>query len=73
MAKLPYKNVQYGKQDMDKDGLEFLYQRIAESLCRTMGCACDENSNAVINSLKKGLQVEKIEMVALLANRNDGT
>ena len=38
-----------------------------------MGWAFDERSDAVVNTLKKSLQMEKYEMEALLANRNDGT
>ena len=53
---------------MDTDGLA-LRERIAKSMWRAMGWACDEKSNAVINSLKKSLQMEKHEMVARLAHR----
>ena len=52
-------------------GLPFLCERIAESTWRAMGWACVEKSNAVNYSLKKGLQMEKDEMMARTANRND--
>ena len=54
-------------------GLPFLFERIAESTWRAMGWACNEKSNAVNNSLKKGLLIKKHEMMARPANRNDGT
>ena len=34
-------------------GLPFLYESVAESMWRVMGWACDEKSNAVINSMRK--------------------
>ena len=54
-------------------GLPFLYEVIAESMWRAVRWACDERSNAEIDTLEKSPQMEKHEMVAFLANRNDGT
>ena len=39
--------------EMDTDGFAFPAWKIEESKWRTMGWACDEKSNAVINSLQK--------------------
>ena len=63
---------------MDTDGLALLYERIAERMWRSMGWACDEKSNAVINCLKKSfggrstrwrhsLQTEMMERVQEVA------
>ena len=53
MGRLPDKNVQHGQKDMDTDGFAFPAWKIEENKWRTMGWACDEKSNAVINSLQK--------------------
>ena len=61
MGRLPYKNVQqwpgrYGSTSTSPSSMKNLHKVYGE---------LDEKSNAVINSLKESLQVEKYEMGAL--------
>ena len=51
-------------------GLPFLYEVISESMWCAMGWSCDGGSNAVIDTQKKNLQMEKHEMVAFFGSKN---